>query len=97
MEKGLTKLSILTLLIILAACSSENEPLSDQQFATFYAEVAKAQRSAPDSTAAADSAVAVAKRHGITREKLVELRKRMEQEPTEWVGLWERVVHELTE
>ena len=97
MEKGLTRLSILTLLLFLATCSSEKASLSDQRFAAFYAEVAMAQRSAPDSTAAADSAVAVARRHGITEEELVELRRRMEQEPTKWIKMWERIVHELTE
>ena len=75
----------------------EKSSLPDQQFSEFYTEVAKAQRFAPDSAAAADSALAVAKRHGITREDLIELRRRMEKEPTKWVGIWERVVHELRE
>ena len=85
MEKGLTKL-LLVAFLFLAACSGEKSSLSDQQFATFYAEVAMAQRSAPDSTAAADSAAAVAKRHGITKEELAELRQRMEQKPTRFVA-----------
>lgn len=97
MEKGLAKLSILALLIFLAACSKEKSSLPDQQFVEFYAEVAIAQRSAPDSAAAADSALAVAKRHGISREDLIKLRRRIEKEPTDWVGMWERVVHELRE
>jgi acetyl-CoA acetyltransferase len=96
MEKGLTKLSLLVFLL-LAACAGEKSALSDQEFATFYAEVAMAQRSAPDSTAAADSAMAVARRHGITKEELAELRQRMEQNPTKWIRMWERIVNELSE
>jgi hypothetical protein len=97
MEKGLTRLSLLALLIVCVACSDEKSALHDQQFVEFYAEVAKAQRSAPDSAAAVDSALAVAKRNGITKEDLVALRQRFEQKPTKWVEIWERIVHELKE
>jgi hypothetical protein len=97
MEKGLTRLSLLILIFLLAVCSKEETPLPDQRFVEFYAEVAKAQRSAPDSAAGADSAIAIAERHGILRQDLMEFQQRMEKQPARWVEVWERIVHELRE
>jgi hypothetical protein len=97
MEKGLKRLSLFILLVFLAVCSREKKTLPDQRFAEFYAEVAGAQRSAPDSAAAADSAMAVAERHGISKRDLMEFHQRMEKQPTRWVEVWERIVHELRE
>ncbi len=97
MEKGLRGLFWLAPLLAIAACRGDSERLSAEQFSGFYAEVAVAQRAAPDSAAAVDSACAVATRHGISARNLTLFRTEMEENPTEWVAVWEDVVVRLKE
>jgi len=97
MEKGLRGLFWLTPLLAIAACQGDSDRLSAEQFSRFYAEVAEAQRAAPDSAAAVDSAWAVAGRHGISAGDLALFRAEMGENPVDWVDVWEDVVVRLKE
>jgi hypothetical protein len=92
MAKGLIGLAMLA---CIAGCSRQER--SSERFVSFYADVVRAQLMVLDSTAAAESAMVVARRHGMSRGELAAFRSGMAAQPEKWIRIWDRVLDRLQE
>lgn len=82
---------VVALLLILASCAP---PSPGTRFTRFYRDVVASQQHVADSATAVDSAMAVATRHGISRDELVRVREKLHSDPERWVTVWTRVVED---
>ncbi len=83
-----------TVLLLASRCHHDH---AQDRFVRFYADVVTAQRSAMDSSAAAESAFAVARRHHMTSEELARFADAMRENPERWVRVWEAVMERVGE